>query len=357
MSASVRRPPPTWHGTSTAWTIRRITSPLTGRPSLAPSRSTRCRARAPSPTQRRAMAAGSSPNTVSGRNPPAGGGRTCRRAGRSPAGSASSRIPRVTVVSGRGGRRGKPSHSRRRRPECKSSGGPAGIGGLQPGEVLQHRQPHRLALLRVELRGEQVVAPDGRRERRRVVGRRRWSAPGSTRGGIVGVDEVDGRARPAARGRAGSRRGTAGGSSPCAGPSAPARSGSGRPRRAARPARRVRRPRSDRVNSSCRPRQMPRNGRPVSMCVDDRLGQAGLAEAGDGVAEGPDAGQHQLVGGRHGAGVAGDLGGRARPARTPSGRSAGWPCRNRRSRSRPCLAPPATLGRRFRRPEPHDPQE
>ena len=56
MSASVRSPPPTWHGTSTASTIRRMTSPLTGLPALAPSRSTRWRARAPSDTQRRAMA-------------------------------------------------------------------------------------------------------------------------------------------------------------------------------------------------------------------------------------------------------------------------------------------------------------
>ena len=56
-----------------------------------------------------------------------------------------------------------------------------------PGEVAQHRQPDALALLRVELRGEDVVVPDRRGERRRVVGlgrdeRRVASAPRSRSG-------------------------------------------------------------------------------------------------------------------------------------------------------------------------------
>ena len=45
-----------------------------------------------------------------------------------------------------------------------------GLASLQLGEVLQHAQAGRLALLRMELHGEKIVAPDPRAERGGIVG-------------------------------------------------------------------------------------------------------------------------------------------------------------------------------------------
>ena len=79
---------------------------------------------------------------------------------------------------------------------------------------------------------------------------------------------------------------------------------------------------------------------------EDRRGQVGFVQPGDGVAEGADAGQHHLVGLGDAVRVAGDRRRRGRPSRTPSARCAGWPCRNRRSRSRSCRIPSRFLASR-----------
>src|SRR4030042_573543 len=66
MVARSRRPPPSCPGLSSppASTMERIAASLIGLPAKAPLRSTRCRRRAPSSFQWRAVAAGSSENTV-----------------------------------------------------------------------------------------------------------------------------------------------------------------------------------------------------------------------------------------------------------------------------------------------------
>ena len=143
---------------------------------------------------------------------PAAGGRTCRRADRSPARFAWNVVPSKSPAEpadwtseehkichsaeryGKGRQRSDAQVAWRellRRMQdadsmpVQSSDRPARSAAShrshQLGEVLQQPQARRLALLRMELHGEQIVAPDARTERLRVLGLGR-DRPTSSRG-------------------------------------------------------------------------------------------------------------------------------------------------------------------------------
>src|SRR5690606_17253962 len=185
-------PPPSCTGTlpPTASTIDLIAASLRGRPATAPFRSTRWMRRAPCSTQWRAVAAGSSENTVSAFMSPCFR-RTQRPSFRSMAGMRS--IGMVALGSGGGVRgaaaRGLPGHA-------PVTGG--GLG-LPVNEVLVELQAVGRALLRMEL-GRENVIPRHRRGKAKPVLGLPDGERGTRRRGVETVDEVEvrpvGHARP-----------------------------------------------------------------------------------------------------------------------------------------------------------------
>src|SRR5712692_10169184 len=181
--ASSRRPPPTSTGMEMPAMRVRISAAWAGRPSKAPSRSTTCSRWAPAACHWRAIATGSSENTVSASARP-WSSRTQRPPLMSTAGTISKlitqpsprRAPRLRLVG--------PVSARESSPLILHKGG----------EVLEEPQAPALALLRVELGGEER-APPHRRSEGDAVRARGDAQRGIRRLGIVGVDEVE--VRPA----------------------------------------------------------------------------------------------------------------------------------------------------------------
>src|SRR5712692_1071385 len=222
--ASSRRPPPTSTGMEMPAMRVRISAAWAGRPSKAPSRSTTCSRWAPAACHWRAIATGSSENTVSAsarpwssrtQRPPlmstAGTiskltldlqafHRSPRRASiqRSPRGFAAQlepprlrNHPSPRLVTLGPSTLGRPSA---RNPGRASSRTSSALVLHEGGEVLEEPQAPALALLRVELGGEERAPPHRRGEGDAV--RARGDAQRRIRRfGIVGVDEVE--VRPA----------------------------------------------------------------------------------------------------------------------------------------------------------------
>src|SRR5512146_3451778 len=147
-------PPPNCTGISSPITLTtsRIASSFRGRPATAPFRSTRCRRSAPSSSQWRAIAAGSSENTVADCMSP------CLRRTQCP--SLISIAGMICMAAGialaarRGKRRGR-----------------LALRGTVPGdEIREQAQSRALALFRVELDGEDISPRYGASKRRRVRG-------------------------------------------------------------------------------------------------------------------------------------------------------------------------------------------
>src|SRR5689334_5601609 len=161
-------PPPSWMGSlpATAPAMARIPCSFLSRPAAAPLRSTTCSRLAPNSSQRFAVAAGSSENTVALSIAPCFR-RTHLPSFRSIAGMISMRL------SGRG---------------C----GP-GFGTFRrwlPGdEVGEQLQPRRLAFLRVKLHGEYIVARRGAGEPH-AVDALRGHKPTRGRIWIIAVHEI-----------------------------------------------------------------------------------------------------------------------------------------------------------------------
>src|SRR5574340_158955 len=179
MVARSRMPPPSCTGISspTASTIERIAASLTGLPANAPLRSTRCRRRAPCSFQWRAVAAGSSENTVALSISP------CSRRTQWPSLRSIAGIINMANQQGRTGE--------------KLGAGCAGhiTGGIArtriPGyKVAQQRQSGILAFFRMELHGKNVLGRHRARERKGVM-RAAGNHLGRGRLHEIAVDEIE----------------------------------------------------------------------------------------------------------------------------------------------------------------------
>src|ERR687895_829095 len=154
MASRSRMPPPSWIATAapTAATMSRITFSFFGRPAMAPLRSTMCSRLAPCAVQCRAIATGSSENTV------------------------------AVLMS--------PCFRRTQRPSFRSIAGITSTSGTPPHEVGEKLQAGGLAFFGVELDGKNIIPGDGTGkglaiDARSCRGRR------IARRGIVTVHEVE----------------------------------------------------------------------------------------------------------------------------------------------------------------------
>src|SRR5574340_1343007 len=179
MVARSRMPPPSCTGISspTASTMERIATSLTGLPANAPFRSTRCRRRAPFAFHFRAVAAGSSENTVALSISPCSR-RTQWPSLRSIAGMINMAVQQGRQVKGLGA--GCTGHI---------------TGGVArtriPGyKISQQRQSGILAFLRMKLHGEDIPRCHRAGEREGVM-REPGDRPRRRRLHEIAVDEVE----------------------------------------------------------------------------------------------------------------------------------------------------------------------
>ena len=153
----------------------------------------------------------------------------------------------------------------------------------------------------MELRADDIVARNHRRDRAAIVGGRRRCRPG--RSGRAGRNGRNRRAalrrRPRYRRAADEPASPARCSSPCGGSSAPAARGSGATSPAIQSSPGTTSYSRPRVAMSCMPTQMPRNGRPRrAHALFERFDHARHGvEAAPAIGEGADAGQHDVLGG------------------------------------------------------------
>src|SRR6266536_2463970 len=178
-ASSVRTPPPTCTGTLTARSRRSITSAFARTPSRAPSRSTICKRAAPSLTHWRAMATGSSPNTVSCEKSP------CRKRTQRPPRMSIAGMTTSFIL----------SEAKDLRPSSRSFGSQARLRMRHrrirddAREVRIQPQAQVGTLLGMELRRDDIFARDDRGELDAVLG----DAEGRFRIwlGVVRVHEVE----------------------------------------------------------------------------------------------------------------------------------------------------------------------
>src|SRR5262245_22299017 len=187
MVSRSRSPPPSCTGiwSPTARMTALTAASLTGRPASAPFKSTRCSRRAPAPSQRRAIAAGSSPKVVAAFMSP------CSRRTHLP--SLRSIAGINSMAEGSSGAGGS-----RRLLWCAGLAGRDGAAfetaaalSWRPGEeVPVEGQTVGGALLWVELGGKNVIPCDGTGKGAAVVGVRRGVAF-VRRSGVITVQKVE----------------------------------------------------------------------------------------------------------------------------------------------------------------------